>query len=269
LDRGQRVAPSFTRTARDAGLHDREPDPKEPQILGERAARERARREHELAFRRVDARALMEVHREAAFLGEVTRGRFNAAYRRLPPTFDSAERRRRALVLTHRSRRIEATVRGPHGAEFSTSRPAGTDERTVIAALLYRIEMAIGRSAGQPKARAVDPTPTGTKDTHEPNLDGDALVQEPGAHAATPAGHAEPEAIAAVMRELEQITSRLFGRPEHEATDATPGPEDQEDAGVDEEGHLAGEPGDTKERTVEGASAGPEPRGEAVEQEGI
>src|SRR5690606_24064481 len=45
LDRGQRVAPSFTRTARDAGLHDREPDPKEPQILGERAARERARRD--------------------------------------------------------------------------------------------------------------------------------------------------------------------------------------------------------------------------------
>src|SRR5690606_35842950 len=106
--------------------------------------------------------------------GEFTLGRFNAAYRRLHPTFDSAERRRRALVLTHRGRRIEATVRGPHGAEFSTSRPADTDERVVIAALLYRIEMAIGRSAGQPKTRAGDPTPTGTKATREANLDGNA-----------------------------------------------------------------------------------------------
>src|SRR5690606_15934123 len=135
---------------------------------------------------------------EAASRGEVTLGRFNAAYRRLHPTFDSAERRRRALVLTHQGRRIEATVRGPHGAEFSTSWPAHTDERAVIAALLYRIEMAIGRSTGQPKARAGNPTPKGTKDTHASNLDGDALAQEPGAHATT-TELAEPEAIAAAM----------------------------------------------------------------------
>src|SRR5690606_9631010 len=75
FDRGRRIAPSFTRTARDVGLHDRQPEPKAPQILGERAARERARREHELAYRQDDARALTDVGREAASRGEVTLGR--------------------------------------------------------------------------------------------------------------------------------------------------------------------------------------------------
>src|SRR5690606_18067400 len=123
--------------------------------------------------------------------------------------------------------------------------------------------------AGSPKARAVDSTPKDTKDTHEPNLDGDALAQEPGAHAAAATGFADPEAIAAAMREIEQLMSGLFTRPKPEATDITPGSEDHEDADAIEEEHQAGDPVDTKERTIEGASAGPEPRGDAVEQEGI
>src|SRR5690606_2454836 len=67
----------------------------------------------------------------------------------------------------------------------------------------------------------------------------------------------------------EQLMSGLFGRPKPEATDTTPGSEDHEDADAIEEGHQAGEPVDTKERPVEGASAGPEPRGDAVEREGL
>ncbi|MCX4239727.1 hypothetical protein [Paraliomyxa miuraensis] len=246
VDEGQEDEDPYARALRDAGLH-----VPEPEYLGQRAARERARRKQELVFRRDDARALTEVRRVAASLGPVTPGRFNAAYRQLYPMLTGEEHRQRALVLTYEARRIVATVRGPNGTEFSISRSARAEERAVIAALLYRIEAAIPRSVGQPRAQAIDPAP---EDTQDPNVDVDALDQEPGAHATTP-GTAEPETVVDMMQAIEELTRRLFGGRKHGATAATPGAEAQE--GVD---GLDEEPVDTED-----GSAGPE----AVEQEDL
>ena len=219
-----------------------------PEILGERAAKraaaQRARREHERAFRHLDARALMRVGREAASRGEVTKGRFNTAYRRLHPGFERAAWRQRALVLTHQGRRIEATVRGPKGVEFSVSLPAEADERAVIAALLRRIEMA-ARAAGtrQPTART-EPTPRAARG---PKVDVEALSKEGAIGTTATTASAASEEISAVMREIEQVASRFIGTLEHEAAEATTEPEDEKDTSATEEEHLADEPVDTKE----------------------
>src|SRR5690606_4014382 len=104
-----------------------------------RAKEDEARKERERALRKADARELVKVRREAASRGEVTKGRFNAAYWRLHPGLSKPARSRRALTVTERHGKVEAIVRGPQDAGFLVSLPAGTDERTAIAALLRRV----------------------------------------------------------------------------------------------------------------------------------
>ncbi|MCX4239437.1 hypothetical protein [Paraliomyxa miuraensis] len=229
----------YARALRDAGLH----VPK-PETVGQRIARERARRQQEQVNRRIDARALTEVRRWAASLGPVDPGRFNATYRQLYPVVN-AEHRQRALVLTHEDHRIVATVRGPHGSEFTVSRPEGTDERVVIAALLYRIEVEIPRGAARPKAEVDDPTPKEAQDEHEPNTDTDPPAQGADAHATT-AGAAESEDSADMARLIELLTM-VLGEQKPKAADAAPGVDDQEDGDTVEEERLAGEPVDAED----------------------
>ncbi|MCX4240163.1 tyrosine-type recombinase/integrase [Paraliomyxa miuraensis] len=121
----------------------------------QRAKEERARKEHERAQRQLDARELLEVHREAASRGEVTKAGFNAAYWRLHPGFETPTRGRRALMMAERDGKVVAVVRGPMDSAFGVRLPGGTDEQAAVAALIRQIEQEAGEvgTAEAPRLR--------------------------------------------------------------------------------------------------------------------
>ncbi|WP_266214530.1 DUF3560 domain-containing protein [Paraliomyxa miuraensis] len=122
----------------------------------QRAEEERARKEQERAQRQADARELLKVHREAASRGEVTKGRFNAAYWRLHPGFEKPARSRRALMMTERDGKVVAVVRGPIDMAFGVRLPGGTDEQAAIAALMRQVAQEAGEAvAGEAVAGEV------------------------------------------------------------------------------------------------------------------
>ncbi|MCX4239220.1 hypothetical protein [Paraliomyxa miuraensis] len=113
----------------------------------QRAEEERKQKEQERAEREADARELLKVHREAASRGEVTKGRFNAAYWRLHPGFEKPARSRRGLAVAKKGEQVLAVVRGPMDMAFGVRLPAGTDEQAAIAALMGQVAQEAGEAA--------------------------------------------------------------------------------------------------------------------------
>ncbi|MCX4244198.1 DUF3560 domain-containing protein [Paraliomyxa miuraensis] len=187
-----------------------------------RAEEERERKERERALREADARELLNVHREAASRGEVTKGRFNAAYWRLHPGLAKPARSRRALTVTNEGAKVEAMVRGPKDWGFSVSLRLGTDEQAAIEALMRRVEQEAGEEG---TAEATAPAKPTTKGKRGAKVDVEALAKKHGIGTAALNGYEVHPALLAAERlgvgqEMAQLISkRNLRHPEQLKTD--------------------------------------------------
>ncbi|MCX4239483.1 hypothetical protein [Paraliomyxa miuraensis] len=148
----------------------------------QRAEEERKQKEQERAEREADALELLKVHREATSRGEVTKGRFNAAYWRLHPGFEKPARSRRALAVAKKGEQVLAVVRGPMDMAFGVRLPAGTDEQAAIAALMRQVAQEAGEAAAGEVATPGKTTKTKSTAKAEPTtqVDVEALAKKLG-----------------------------------------------------------------------------------------
>ncbi|MCX4239089.1 hypothetical protein [Paraliomyxa miuraensis] len=110
-----------------------------------RRAEEWEQWERPQVLRKSDARELMQVYREAASRGEVTKRRFNAAFRRLHPG-QVLPRSPRSLTVTRQGGKLEALIRGPKGWVYGVELPVETDEQVALVALLRQVEQDAGEA---------------------------------------------------------------------------------------------------------------------------
>jgi hypothetical protein len=172
----------------------------------------------------------------------ITAGHF---VRWLPTSYRNAM----GIVGEHRAR---------YGLEFAQPQPRNLDHTAARSVLEDVLGIAFD----------VEDDDGAISDRRDGDTAPETLGERAKEHANGTTASAVSAVISAVMQEVERVASRLIGTLEHEVTETTPGPEDEEDTDSIEEERLADEPaatneGTTDEHAVGTPSAGRKARGKA------